>query len=69
MEQQDKINLLISIQNHPDEYTEEQLQQLMADDPELTELLEQNGSSLQWSMLMNWKPLTTMSHRPQPSGL
>ena len=41
MEQQDKINLLISIQNHPDEYTEEQLQQLMADDPELTELLEQ----------------------------
>ncbi len=41
MEQQDKINLLISIQNHPDEYTEEQLQQMMADDPELTELLEQ----------------------------
>ena len=41
MEQQDRINLLISIQKHPDEYTDEQLQQMFADDPELAELLEQ----------------------------
>lgn len=41
MKQQDRINLLISIQEHPDEYTDEQLQQMFADDPELAELLEQ----------------------------
>lgn len=40
MEQQDKINLLISIQEHPDEYTDEQLRQMFADAPELEELLE-----------------------------
>lgn len=41
MEQRDKINLLISIQEHPYKYTDEQLQQMFAIDPELAELLNQ----------------------------
>ena len=41
MEQQDKIRLLLSMQEHPEQYTDEQLQQMIADDPELAEQLEQ----------------------------
>ena len=41
MEKQDKIHLLLSMQEHPEQYTVEQLQQMIADDPELAEQLEQ----------------------------
>ena len=41
MEQQDKIRFLLSMQEHPEQYTDEQLQQMIADDPELAEQLEQ----------------------------
>ena len=41
MEKQDKICLLLSMQEHPEQYTDEQLQQMIADDPELAEQLEQ----------------------------
>ena len=41
MEQQDKIRLLLSMQEHPEQYTDEQLQLMIADDPELAEQLEQ----------------------------
>ena len=37
MEHEEKIRLLL----HPEQYSDEQLQQMLADDPELTELLEQ----------------------------
>ena len=41
MEQQDKIRILLSMQEHPEEYTDKQLHQMIADDPELAEQLEQ----------------------------
>lgn len=41
MEQQDKIRLLLSMQEHPEQYTDEQLHQMIADNPELAEQLEQ----------------------------
>lgn len=41
MEQQDKIRLLLSMQEHPEQYTDEQLHQMIADDPELAEQLKQ----------------------------
>ena len=41
MEQQDKIHLLLSLQEHPENYTDEQITALFADDPELAELAEQ----------------------------
>ena len=41
MEQQDKIRFLLSMQEHPEQYTDEQLLQMLADDPELAEQLEQ----------------------------
>ena len=41
MEQQDKIRLLLSMQEHPEQYTDEQLHQMIADDTELAEQLEQ----------------------------
>lgn len=41
MEQQDKIRLLLSMQEHPEQYTDEQLHQMIADDSELAEQLEQ----------------------------
>ncbi len=41
MEQQDKIRLLLSMQEHPEQYTDKQLQLMIADDPELAEQLEQ----------------------------
>ena len=41
MEQQDKIHLLLAMQEHPKQYTDEQLHQMIADDPELAKLLEQ----------------------------
>lgn len=41
MEKQDKIRLLLSVQEHLEQYTDEQLQQMIADDPELAWQLEQ----------------------------
>ena len=41
MEQQDKIRLLLSMQEHPEQYTDDQLHQMIADDPELAEQLKQ----------------------------
>ena len=41
MEQQNKINLLLSLQEHPENFTDEQIAALLADDPELAELAEQ----------------------------
>lgn len=41
MEQQDKIHLLLSMQEHPEDYTDEQIVKMLADDPELAELMEQ----------------------------
>ena len=41
MEKQDKIHLLLSMQEHPEQYTDEQLLQMLADDPKLAEQLEQ----------------------------
>ena len=41
MEQQDKIRLLLSMQEHPEQYTDEQLHQMIADDSELAEQLKQ----------------------------
>ena len=41
MEQQDNIHLLLSMQEHPEQYTEKQLRQMIADNPELAEQLEQ----------------------------
>ena len=38
---QDKIDLLLSMQEHPENYSDEQLKQMLADDPELADLLEQ----------------------------
>lgn len=40
MAQQEKIDILLSLQEHPDKYTDEQLAQMLEDDPELTEMLE-----------------------------
>ena len=37
----DKIDLLLSMQEHPEKYSDEQLKQMLADDPELAELREQ----------------------------
>lgn len=41
MEQQERIRLLLSMQEHPERYTDEQITQMLADDPELAELMEQ----------------------------
>ena len=41
MEKQDKIRILLSMQEHPEHYTDEQLQQMIADNPEMAEQLEQ----------------------------
>lgn len=41
MEQQERIRLLLSLQEHPENYTDEQITQMMADDPELATLMEQ----------------------------
>ncbi len=41
MEKQDKTRLLLSVQEHLEQYTDEQLQQMIADDPELAGQLEQ----------------------------
>ena len=37
----DKIDLLLSMQEHPEKYSDEQMKQMLADDPELAELMEQ----------------------------
>ena len=41
MKQQERIRLLLSIQEHPENYTDEQITQMFADDAELAELMEQ----------------------------
>ena len=38
---EDKIHLLLSMQEHPEKYKEEQITNMLADDPELAELMEQ----------------------------
>ena len=38
---QDKIDLLLSMQEHPEQYTDEQIEKMLVDDPELAELMEQ----------------------------
>ena len=40
MEKQYKIHLLLSMQEHPEQYTEEQLHQMIADDTEMAEQME-----------------------------
>lgn len=39
MKHEERIRLLLSMQEHPEQYSDEQLQQMLADDPDLTELL------------------------------
>lgn len=41
MEHEERIRLLLSMQEHPEQYSDEQLQQMLADDSELTELLDE----------------------------
>ena len=41
MEQQERIRLLLSMQEHPGCHTDEQITRMLADDPELAELMEQ----------------------------
>ena len=41
MEQQETIRLLLSIQEHPELYTDEQISKMLADNPQLAELMEQ----------------------------
>ena len=41
MKQQERIRLLLSMQEHPENYTDEQITRMLADDPELAELMEQ----------------------------
>ena len=40
MREQDKANLLLDMQEHPENYTDEQLASMLADDEELAEMLE-----------------------------
>lgn len=41
MEHEERIRRLLSMQEHPEQYSDEQLRQMLADDPELVEQLEQ----------------------------
>ena len=41
MEHEEKIRILLSMQEHPERYSDEQIQQMLDDDLELSELLEQ----------------------------
>lgn len=41
MEQQERSRILLSMQEHPERYTDEQILQMLADDPELAEMMEQ----------------------------
>ncbi|MBQ6062348.1 MAG: DUF4974 domain-containing protein [Prevotella sp.] len=41
MEYEERIRLLLSMQEHPKQFSDEQLQQMLADDSELNELLEE----------------------------
>lgn len=41
MEYEERIRLLLNVQEHPEQFTDKQLQQMLADDPELKELLEE----------------------------
>ena len=41
MKNQDKINLLLDIQEHPEKYSDEQLNSLLAGDTELAEMMEE----------------------------
>jgi len=41
MEHEERIRILLSMQEHPERYSDEQIQQMLDDDSELAELLEQ----------------------------
>ena len=41
MKQQERIRILLSMQEHPENYTDEQITRMLADDLELAELMEQ----------------------------
>ena len=41
MKNQDKIELLLDIQEHPEKYSDEQLNSMLAEDEELAEMMEQ----------------------------
>lgn len=41
MEHEEKIRLLLSMQENPNQYSDEQLHQMLADDPELAEMQDQ----------------------------
>ena len=41
MKNQDKINLLLDIQEHPEKYSDEQLNSLLAEDTELAEMMDE----------------------------
>ena len=41
MKNQDKIELLLDIQEHPEKYSDEQLNHMLAEDEELAEMMEQ----------------------------
>ena len=41
MEHEERIRILLSMQEHPERYSDEQIQQMLADDLKLAELLEQ----------------------------
>ncbi len=43
MEQQDKIRILLDMQEHPEQYSDEQQQQMLEEDAELADLLEETS--------------------------
>ena len=45
MKNQDKIELLLDIQEHPEKYSDEQLNSMLADDEELAEMMEQMATT------------------------
>ena len=45
MKNQDKIELLLDIQEHPEKYSDEQLNSMLAEDEELAEMMEQLATS------------------------
>jgi len=50
MREQDKANLLLDMQEHPENYTDEQLASMLAEDPELAEMLETAAKTKQAMM-------------------
>ena len=41
MEHEERIRILLSMQEHPERYSDKQIQQMLDDDSDLAELLEQ----------------------------